>query len=71
MKVRQYQQLIGKDKKEIIKQLGQDANYYPSDCWFYILNKTWWGRIKVLILYFKDEKLERVKIKNCYGKIST
>lgn len=66
-----YSYLMGKSKKEITELLGQDFNYYPADVWFYILSKSWLGRIKALLLYFKDEKVCVIKIKTTYGKISS
>ncbi|AZA48699.1 hypothetical protein EG346_11140 [Chryseobacterium carnipullorum] len=70
MKNNKYVYLIGKSKKEITELLEQDFNYYPADFWFYILSKSWLGRIKVLWLYFKDEKVYEIKIKTTYGKIN-
>ncbi|WP_167369807.1 hypothetical protein [Chryseobacterium shigense] len=61
---------MGKSKKEITELLEQDFNYYPADFWFYILSKSWPGRIKVLLLYFKEEKVCEIKIKTTYGKIN-
>lgn len=64
-----FKYLIGKTKKEVSEELGQDFNFYPADFWFYILSKNWLGRIKILLLYFKDEKVYEIKIKITYGKI--
>jgi hypothetical protein len=70
MKKNKYGYLMGKSKKEITELLEQEFNYYPADLWFYILSKNWFGRIKVLLLYFKEEKVCEVKIKTTYGKIN-
>ncbi|NML72457.1 hypothetical protein HHL23_22150 [Chryseobacterium sp. RP-3-3] len=70
MKKNKYSDLMGKSKKEITELPGQDFNYYPADFWFYTLSKNWLGRIKALLLYFKEEKVYEIKIKTTYGKIN-
>jgi hypothetical protein len=65
-----YQYLIGKSKDQIVKEMEEEFNFYPSDIWTYILATTWFGRKKVLIIFFNDEDIViKVFIKNVYGKI--
>jgi len=64
-----YEDLLTKTKKEVIQQLGQQFNYYPSSTWFYVMWSFRWWRHKVLyIRYDKNEKVIAVKIFTKYGK---
>ena len=64
-----YQYLKGKNKKQVKEELGQEFNYYHARIWSYLLKTNWLGRKTVLILHFKDDLVETVKIKKCYAKI--
>lgn len=63
-----YKHFLGRNKKDIIAELGQDFNYYPAHCWFYTLGKDWLGRNKILTIYFNNDEVIEVKIKKCYGQ---
>ncbi len=62
--------LIGKDKKQILVDFGQEFNYYPSDQWTYELKKNWLGKRKFLILVFKNDTVVSSKIKTQYGNFN-
>lgn len=68
MNVRQYQYLLNKDKKQVIKELGEEFNFYPADIWSYRLKKSWFGRKTILLLYFSSNRVCKVEIKKCYGQ---
>lgn len=57
-----YSDLKGKTKEEILKDLGEEFNFYPNDLWTYSLKKDWLGRWIFLYLYFKDDKVYQVSI---------
>ena len=46
MKTSDYQYLIGKEKKEIIEELGAQFNYYHSEIWTYHIKTNWVGNGK-------------------------
>ncbi|MCF2218779.1 hypothetical protein H9Q08_05635 [Chryseobacterium sp. PS-8] len=58
-----YQNLIGKSKKEILAELGDEFNFYPSTIWSYHLRKKWYFRKNILFLFFEDNILVKVLIK--------
>lgn len=62
MDKKKYHHLIGKSKKLITEELGQEFNYYPSNVWSYLLKKSWWGNKTYLIVYFKNDEVDRVRI---------
>ncbi len=62
---------LGKSKKEIVEEYGQEFNYYPEKIWTFQLKKYWWGQRKFLILYFEQDKVVKLKTKKVYGKINT
>jgi len=62
MEARKYKYLIGKSRKEIITVLGQEFNDYYSFEWSYQMKESWWGKW-VLIISFKDEKVESVDMR--------
>ncbi len=63
-----YHYLLGKDRKQVMDELGDEFNFYPSEVWKYILDRNWLGGKTILILYFKDNKVVELKIKKYYGK---
>lgn len=67
MNENQYEYLLGKNKKEIAKELGNEFNYYQSDIWTYVLDLGWFGMKKILVIGFKDNKVFGTKIKKIYG----
>ncbi len=71
MKEQDYQHLLGKTKGQIMEEMEQEFNFYPSDIWTYIIATNWFGRKKILIIFFNDEDLVvNVFIKNMYGKVN-
>lgn len=65
-----YHHLIGKSKKQILEELGQQFNYTPSNIWNYVLvTKGFFCKKKVLFLFFEYDTVFRIKIKKGYGKI--
>ncbi|WP_106915867.1 hypothetical protein [Chryseobacterium aurantiacum] len=54
MKELNYQYLLGKKKKEILQELGDELNYHSSDVWSYILKTSLFGKKTILHLYFED-----------------
>jgi hypothetical protein len=65
-----YNYLVGKSKKEVLQEMGQEFNFWPSDVWTYTLSRIWIIKSKVLFVYFKNDKVLEIKIKNYYGKFS-
>ena len=65
----QYHHLIGKEKKEVLEELGQDFNYYHNDnIWYYHIRTNWIGRKKVQFICFSEEIVHKIKIIKYYGK---
>lgn len=65
MKTQDFKYLLGKSKSQIVEEMGQEYNYYPSHKWSYFLKKKWWGRSLYLIIHFnKNEEVSEVNIKN-------
>ncbi|MDN4013433.1 hypothetical protein QX233_13230 [Chryseobacterium gambrini] len=71
MKNNDYKHLLGKDKIQLIKDFGQEFNYYPANVWTYIIKTGWLGSKYVLIIFFKDNIVSKIKLKTFYGKIKT
>ncbi|CAA7197167.1 MULTISPECIES: hypothetical protein [Chryseobacterium] len=63
MKADHYKHLLGKNKKQIIEEFGQEFNYYHSDTWSYTLNEGWFGICKVLFLFFEKNKVQKIETK--------
>ncbi|MCL1034003.1 hypothetical protein [Elizabethkingia anophelis] len=62
-----YNNLVGKSKNEVIKELGEGFNYYPDNYWFYDMKKSWWGKKTTLLLIFgKDRRVETMSIKTYF-----
>lgn len=66
MKIDNHHDLLGKDKDQVIKALGQELNYLPSDIWDYTLGKDWIGRKIILYIHFKENKVTKIKIKKLW-----
>nr|WP_315034696.1 hypothetical protein [uncultured Chryseobacterium sp.] len=56
--------IIGKNKKDILTQLGDGFNFYPDSIWTYEIKKTWWGKKTILAIEFENNKVIAAKIKN-------
>lgn len=67
MKVEKYQYLIGLSKKQIIIEMGDEFNFYPSQVWFYKIKRDWIGRNWTLLLYFENDNVINIKIKKQYS----
>lgn len=63
-----FQCLIGKNKKKMITELGQEFNFYPSTIWPYILHANCLERKTVLIIFFENEIVKEINIKKYYSK---
>jgi len=66
-----FQHLLGKDKSEVLEELGQEFNFYPSEIWTYILHTNFFGRKTLLLLFFENDVVKIIKIKKHYGKINS
>jgi|GEM_PF-599580 len=60
--------LLGKSKKDILNELGDEFNFYPNNIWTYTLKKCWYGKKKILFLYFEKECIIKIYIRNCWSK---
>lgn len=63
MKEDRYSHLIGKNKKQVIEELGDEFNFYPSKTWTYVVKKDWIGRKYILTIFFEEEIVVKLKIK--------
>ena len=61
--------IIGKSKKQILNELGEEFNYYHSNLWSYCIKTNWTGRKTHLVLHFKNEAVKNIEIKKGYGKL--
>ena len=57
-----YQNLVGKSKQDVIRELGDEFNYFPACVWTYKL-KTGFIFKKKLFIYFQEEEVKKIKIK--------
>ena len=64
-----FQHLLDKNKAEVLAELGQEFNFFPSYKWTYILNTNYFGRKTVLLIFFENEIVKSFKIKKYFGKI--
>ncbi|MEN5133240.1 hypothetical protein [Elizabethkingia anophelis] len=64
-----YDHLLGKKKDEVLKELGEEFNYYPDDVWTYILKKNWWGKKTALLLKFDGDEVIQTKISTYFLKV--
>ena len=63
-----FQHLLGKSKAELLEELGQDFNYYPSEIWTYTLHTNFFGRKILLLLFFENDVVKIIKSKNIMVK---
>ena len=69
MKTSDYSYLIGKDKKNVIIELGSEFNYFHSEIWSYHIKTNWFGKKFYLLIFFKNEIVHKVQIKKTYAKL--
>ena len=62
METSDYQYLMGKEKKEIIEELGAQFNYYHSEIWTYHIKTNWLGRKLYLFVIFENDTVQKIKI---------
>lgn len=55
-----FDDLIGKTKKEIRFLMGDQFNDPHSHIWCFLIERGFLGRRKVLYLFFHDDKVEKV-----------
>ncbi len=67
-KLVQYKHLLGKDKKQIVEELGQEFNFYPEEVWTYVLKKSRWGWKTILFISFKCEKVTDIEIRKWFAR---
>ncbi len=60
--MKKYNHLIGKSKKEILDEMGNQFNHYPASTWTYQIKIDWLGRKKILVLYFDDHSVTHVSM---------
>ncbi|SIP86329.1 hypothetical protein SAMN05880574_10150 [Chryseobacterium sp. RU37D] len=63
MKKEYYSHLMGKTRREIVKEIGgtfNGFNYFRSKTWTYEVGKTWLGKRIILSLTFKDERVSEI-----------
>lgn len=58
MKV-QYTKLMGKSKQEVLEEMGEGYNFYPSNEWSYTIGTNFLKQSTILYLTF-DEETQRV-----------
>ncbi|WP_053073309.1 hypothetical protein [Chryseobacterium sp. FH2] len=57
-----FNHLIGKTRREIKNELGDEFNYFKNPIWTYELGRTWLGKKIILSLTFKDGKVNEVLV---------
>ena len=57
-----YQSLVGKSKKDVIEELGDEFNYFPASVWTYKLKSGIFFKRK-LYVYFQQNEVKKVRIK--------
>ncbi|SFN89571.1 hypothetical protein SAMN05421594_4624 [Chryseobacterium oleae] len=66
---RPYADLIGLTKKDLIKKMGDEFNFYPDTTWIYLLSKSFFGRKTYLIIHFEEEIVKSAEARKTYGNI--
>ncbi|BFO67458.1 hypothetical protein [Chryseobacterium sp. KCF3-3] len=61
-----YKHLLGKIKKDVLKELGDEFNYYSSNVWNYTLKTSFFGKKTILVLYFADDKVIKWDVVKSY-----
>lgn len=65
-KMKNYAQLIGKDKIEINKIFGFCYNYYHDTQWTFELERKFYLKKELHVYFDEDNIVKKVKIKNKY-----
>ncbi|ANF49117.1 hypothetical protein A0O34_00455 [Chryseobacterium glaciei] len=71
MNIDNYQNLKGKNKTQIVDELGEEFNFFPADMWTYTLGKSWFGQKKILVILFENDTAVKLYTKRTYGKFSS
>ncbi|WP_292009816.1 hypothetical protein [Chryseobacterium sp.] len=58
-----YEYLIGKSKNEVLKELGDEFNFFPDEIWTYRLKTRWWKKDRTLFLFFQRNTVNKIEIK--------
>ncbi|ATC35805.1 hypothetical protein HZQ75_02025 [Elizabethkingia anophelis] len=62
-----YNILVGKTKNEVIKELGQEFNYYPDNYLFYDIKRGWLeNKTALLWIFGKDRRVKTMSIKTYF-----
>ena len=69
MQTQHYNKLIGKNKKEIIEDLGSEFNYFHAEIWTYHIKTNWLGKKTYLLILFKNDVVYKIKTKKSYAKL--
>lgn len=68
MKKYEFDYLLNQDKEQVVKLLGQEFNFYPSNVWTYALETGSFWRKTVMFIFFENEIVFKIEIKKMYGK---
>lgn len=68
MKKENFNHLLGKTRREIVREIGDEFNYFKNKTWTYEVGKTWFGKKIILSLTFKDERVSRIELYNTFRK---
>lgn len=68
---RNYDFLLNKSKAQVLKLMGEEFNFYPSNSWTYILETGRFYRKTVMFIFFENENVSTIKIIKMYGKFRT
>ena len=60
--------LLGLSKEEVLRELGDEFNFYPSDQWTYYLKRNFWRQNVFLILFFENNVVVKVQQRKTYNK---
>lgn len=63
-----YDRLKGKNKTDIILEMGHGFNYFHNDKWTYHLKKEWLGQRTVLVICFEKDIATNVSVKRTFFK---
>ncbi|PQA91698.1 hypothetical protein B0A69_16765 [Chryseobacterium shigense] len=66
-----YDYLLNQGKAQVLKLMGHEFNFYPSDKWTYVVETGCFYRKTVLFIFFENENVSKIEIKKMYGKIRT
>lgn len=66
--IHSYKCFLGKNKYQIMEDLGSQNNDFSSDVWKYFFHKGWWFMRKQVVIYIYFENNKAVFIKKFYKK---